>query len=99
MSFLVPGGAVGHPAGVGHRGQRHAARPRPAPAWPANVAALPDAGTSTGGIALSPRQPEPPSPEVAALLRARGIPERSQHNDGRLSRPVRHAALRSSLTP
>jgi hypothetical protein len=27
----------------------------PHPDWPASVAALPDAGTSTGGIALSPR--------------------------------------------
>ncbi len=26
-------------------------------------------------------------------------PRRSQHDDGRLTRPVRHAALRSSLTP
>jgi hypothetical protein len=54
----------------------------PHPDWPASVAALPDAGTSTGGIALSPRQPEPPSPEVAALLRARGIPEEASTTTG-----------------
>jgi hypothetical protein len=54
----------------------------PHPDWPANVAALPDAGTSTGGIVLSPRQPEPPSPEGAALLRARGIPEEAGATTG-----------------
>ena len=53
----------------------------PHPDWPANVGALPDAGTSTGRI-LSRRQPEPPSPEVAALLRARGIPEEASTTTG-----------------
>src|SRR6266581_517652 len=48
----------------------------PHPDWPATVAALLDAGASTEGIVLSPDDPKPPSPEVAALLRARGIPER-----------------------
>ena len=46
----------------------------PDPDWPATVGALLDAGASTGGIVLSPDDPKPPSPEVAALLRARGIP-------------------------
>ena len=47
----------------------------PDPDWPATVSALLDAGASTDGIALSPDDPKPPSPEVAVLLRARGIPE------------------------
>jgi ankyrin repeat protein len=47
----------------------------PDPDWPATVSALLDAGVSTDGIALSPDDPKPPSPEVAALLRARGIPD------------------------
>jgi ankyrin repeat protein len=42
--------------------------------WPATVRTLLDAGASTSGIVLSPDDPKPPSPEVAALLRARGIP-------------------------
>ncbi len=46
----------------------------PDPDWAATVGALLDAGASTGGIVLSPDDPKPPSPEVAALLRARGIP-------------------------
>jgi hypothetical protein len=45
----------------------------PHPDWPATVSALLDAGASTAGITLSPDDPKPPSPEVAALLRARGI--------------------------
>jgi hypothetical protein len=45
----------------------------PHPDWAATVSALLDAGASTGGIVLSPDDPKPPSPEVAALLRARGI--------------------------
>ena len=48
----------------------------PDPDWPATVSALLDAGASTDGIALSPDDPKPPSPEVAALLRARGIPDK-----------------------
>jgi hypothetical protein len=46
----------------------------PHPDWPATVRVLLDAGASTSGIVLSPDDPKPPSPEVAALLRARGIP-------------------------
>jgi hypothetical protein len=42
----------------------------PHPDWPATVSALLDAGASTGGITLSPDDPKPPSPEVAALLQA-----------------------------
>lgn len=52
------------------------------PDWPGNVAALPDAGTSARGIALSPDNPNRPSPEVAALLRARGIPEEASTTTG-----------------
>ena len=47
----------------------------PHPDWPATVGALLDAGASAGGVVLSPDDPKPPSPEVAALLRARGIPD------------------------
>jgi ankyrin repeat protein len=47
----------------------------PDPDWPATVGILLDAGASTDGIVLSPDDPKPPSPEVAALLRARGIPD------------------------
>jgi ankyrin repeat protein len=47
----------------------------PDPDWPATVSALLDAGASTQGITLSPDDPKPPSAEVAALLRARGLPE------------------------
>jgi hypothetical protein len=54
----------------------------PHPDWPACVGALLGAGISTGGIVLSPRQPEPPSSEVAALLRARGIPEEASTTTG-----------------
>jgi ankyrin repeat protein len=45
------------------------------PDWPATITTLLDAGAATEGITLSPDDPKPPSPEVAALLRARGIPE------------------------
>jgi ankyrin repeat protein len=45
----------------------------PDPDWPATVGVLLDAGASTDGIVLDPDDPKPPSPEVAALLRARGI--------------------------
>jgi ankyrin repeat protein len=48
----------------------------PRPDWPATVSALLDAGASADGITLSPEDQKPPSPEVAALLRARGIPAR-----------------------
>ena len=47
----------------------------PDPDWPATVSVLLDAGASAAGIVLSPDDPKPPSPEVAALLRARGIPD------------------------
>jgi hypothetical protein len=46
----------------------------PRPDWPATVRALLAAGAATDGIILSPDDPKLPSPEVAALLRARGIP-------------------------
>ena len=45
----------------------------PHPDWPGSVRALLDAGASASGIVLSTDDPKPPSPEVAALLRARGI--------------------------
>jgi ankyrin repeat protein len=45
------------------------------PDWTATVSVLLDAGASTDGIALSADDPKPPSPEVAALLRTRGIPD------------------------
>jgi ankyrin repeat protein len=60
-------------------GERPATNPRPD--WIATVQALLDAGASTQDITLSPDQPKPPSPEIAALLRqamspARGHPSR-----------------------
>jgi ankyrin repeat protein len=54
----------------------------PAPDWPATVRILLDAGASTGGIVLSPDDPKPPSPEVATLLRARGIPDEDAGTTG-----------------
>jgi ankyrin repeat protein len=45
------------------------------PDWTATVSVFLDAGASTAGITLSPDDPKPPSLEVAALLRARGIPD------------------------
>ena len=45
----------------------------PAPDWLRTVALLLDAGASTAGITLSPEDPKPPSPEVAQLLRDRGL--------------------------
>jgi ankyrin repeat protein len=54
----------------------------PHPDWPGTVAALLDAGASTSGITLSPDDPKPPSPEVAALLRARGIPGHASTTPG-----------------
>jgi hypothetical protein len=47
----------------------------PDPDWPGTVSALLDAGASTDGIVLSPDDQKPPSAEVAAVLRARGIPD------------------------
>ena len=49
-------------------GERPGANRRPD--WIATVQALLDAGASTAGITLSSDDPKPPSPEVAALLRA-----------------------------
>jgi ankyrin repeat protein len=54
----------------------------PEPDWPATVGLLLDAGASTGGIVLSPDDAKPPSPEVAALLRARGIPDEEASTTG-----------------
>ena len=44
----------------------------PHPDWTGTVQALLDAGASARDITLSPDDPEPPSPEVAALLRRHG---------------------------
>ena len=49
-------------------GERPTDNPRPD--WLATAAALLGAGASTEGITLAPDDPKPPSPEVAALLRA-----------------------------
>jgi ankyrin repeat protein len=46
----------------------------PRPDWAAAVQALLEAGASAQGITLSPDDPKPPSPEVAALLRRHGEP-------------------------
>jgi ankyrin repeat protein len=54
----------------------------PDPDWPATVGVLLDAGASTDGIVLSADDPKPPSPEVAALLRARGIPDEADSTTG-----------------
>jgi ankyrin repeat protein len=54
----------------------------PDPDWPATVSTLLDAGASAGGIVLAPDDPKPPSPEVAALLRARGIPDEEASTAG-----------------
>lgn len=50
-------------------------RPRssPDPDWIATVRTLIEAGASTAGLALSPDDPKPPSPEVARLLRDHGV--------------------------
>jgi ankyrin repeat protein len=53
-------------------GERPGDNPRPD--WTAAVQALLDAGASAQGITLSPDDPKPPSPEVAALLRRHGEP-------------------------
>jgi len=54
----------------------------PHPDWPGTIGVLLDAGASTSGITLSPDDPKPPSPEVAALLRACGIPEHDSTTPG-----------------
>jgi ankyrin repeat protein len=46
----------------------------PHPDWTAAVQALLEAGASAQDITLSPDDPKPPSPEVAALLRRHGEP-------------------------
>ena len=53
----------------------------PQPDWTAAATALLEAGASTEEITLSPDDPKPPSPEVAALLRRHGEP--AQHDGGR----------------
>jgi ankyrin repeat protein len=53
----------------------------PHPDWTAAVQALLEAGASTQDITLSPDDPKPPSPEVAALLRRHGEP--SPHDGAR----------------
>jgi ankyrin repeat protein len=50
------------------------------PDWTAVVQALLQASASTQDITLSPDDPKPPSPEVAALLRHHGEP--APHDDG-----------------
>ncbi len=54
----------------------------PDPDWPVTVGTLLDAGASADGIVLSSDDPKPPSPEVAALLRARGIPDEADSTTG-----------------
>jgi len=44
----------------------------PHPDWTGTAQALLDAGASARDITLSPDDPKPPSPEVAALLRRHG---------------------------
>jgi ankyrin repeat protein len=53
-------------------------RPRrnPRPDWAATVRVLLAAGASTTGIELSPDDAKAPSPEVAGILRAAGVPDR-----------------------
>jgi ankyrin repeat protein len=55
---------------VGSGEQRASA---PSPDWEAVVRILLDAGSSTDGIILAAGEPSQPSPEVASLLRARGV--------------------------
>jgi hypothetical protein len=52
-------------------------RPRsnPTPNWVATVRTLIEAGASCDGLSLSSDDPKPPSPEVAQLLRAHGVPD------------------------
>jgi ankyrin repeat protein len=55
-------------------GERPASAPDPD--WTEVVRILLDAGASTEGIVLEPGEVGQPSPEVASLLRARGVPSR-----------------------
>lgn len=52
-------------------------RPRhnPRADWVAAVQALLEAGAAIDGITQSADDPKPPSPQVAQLLRARGVPD------------------------
>ena len=52
----------------------------PHPDWTAAVQALLEAGASAQDITLSPSDPKPPSPEVAALLRRHSEP--APHDGG-----------------
>lgn len=52
-------------------GQRH--RSDSGANWVDTVRALLDAGASTDAVSLSPDDPKPPSPQVAQLLRERGV--------------------------
>jgi ankyrin repeat protein len=73
-------------AGVGS-GEQPADNPHPD--WTAAVQALLDAGASAQDITLSPDDPKPPSPEVAALLRRHGEPAKHdarRRPDQRISR-------------
>jgi hypothetical protein len=60
-------------------GEQPAGNPRPD--WTAAAAVLLEAGASVEDITLSPEDPKPPSPEVAALLRRHGAP--AQYDGGR----------------
>jgi ankyrin repeat protein len=59
---------------VGSGEQRTA---NPAPDWLRTVRILLDSGAATSQVSLDPEDPIPPSPEVAELLRARGIVPRA----------------------
>jgi hypothetical protein len=59
-------------------GQRPRTNPRPN--WVATARTLIEAGASCDGITLSSDDPKPPSPEVAQLLRARGVGD--EHSEG-----------------
>jgi ankyrin repeat protein len=56
-------------------GQRPAGNP--GSDWTAAVQTLLDAGASIEGITLSPDDPKPPSPAVAALLQGHGVPSQA----------------------
>ena len=57
----------GPPSAAGEQPASH-----PHPDWTGTAQALLDAGASARDITLSPDDPKPPSPEVAALLRRHG---------------------------
>jgi ankyrin repeat protein len=64
------GGTPLHAAAYSGSGEQPASHPHPD--WTGTVQALLDAGASARDITLSPDDPKPPSPEVAALLRRHG---------------------------